>query len=321
VEIKEFKYNMAILFSSKGDDDVQWRDALASELPDLDFRVWSPDGTDIGDPADIEFALVWGPKKGAFKEFPNLKAIFSLGAGVDHLLGKDLPDGVPVVRLVDQGLTRGMREYVIYWTLQYHRHFAEYAANAQAGKWRQFPQADTRKRRVGIMGLGVLGANAASHLSALEFDVAGWSRSTKTLDGVTSFHGQDGLTKFLSRTEILVCLLPLTPETAGVINAGTLGQLPKGAVIINAARGQHIVDDDLIAALDSGHIAGATLDVFHTEPLPRDHPFWDHPNINITPHAASLTTPQTAAEPVAANIRRIRNGDAPLPIVDAEAGY
>ena len=312
---------MALLFSARYEDPERWHQALVAELGDLDFRLWTPDGANIGDPADIEFVLAWGPKKGAFKAFPNLKAIFCLGAGVDHLIGRDLPDGVPVVRLVDPGLTRGMREYVIYWTLHYHRRFKEYADSAAAGEWRQLPQADTRKRRVGILGLGVLGADAAAHLCALEFDVAGWSRSAKALDGIESFHGTDGLAAFLARTEILVNLLPLTPETTGIINAENLSQLPKGAVVINAARGPHVVDDDLIRALDDCHIAAATLDVFHTEPLPADHPFWAHPKINITPHAASLTVQETAAVAIADNIRRIRAGEPPAPIVDPETGY
>ncbi len=317
---------MALLFSSPYDDPERWRAALMAEIPDLDFRVWTPDGKEgggdgIGDPADIEFALVWAPKRGALKAFPNLKAVLSLGAGVDHLLGKDLPLGIPVVRLVDPGLTRGMREYVIYWTLHFHRRFAEYAASTAAGEWLQLPQADTRKRRVGIMGLGIMGADAAIHLRALEFDVAGWSRRGKTLDGITCFHGRDGLADFLGRTEILVCLLPLTPETAGIINKDTLAGLPPGAALINAARGPHVVDEDLIRALDDGHIAAATLDVFHTEPLPPEHAFWSHPKINLTPHAASITTPETAAETVAENILRIRAGQAPGPIVDPETGY
>lgn len=312
---------MALLFSSKGDDAVLWRQALLAELPDLDFRVWTPEGENIGDPADIEFVLAWRPKSSGLKDFTNLKAIFSLGAGVDHLAGQDLPDGVPVVRLVDPGLTRGMREYIIYWTIFFHRRFGEYADSTKAGVWDPLPQADTRKCRVGIMGPGVLGADAAAHLRALEFDVAGWSRSQKTLNGITCYHGKDGFKDFLARTEILVCLLPLTTETAGIINAETLAQLPKGAFIINAARGAHVVDDDLLEALDSGHITAATLDVFHTEPLPPEHPYWTHPKIHITPHAASRTVPETAAQAVADNIRRVRAGELPTPIVDVKAGY
>ncbi len=321
---------MALLFSSTWDDTGRWRDALSLELPDLEFREWTlpgedngeTGGEDGGDPAAIEYALVWGPKKGALKAFPNLKAIFSLGAGVDHLMdGRDLPDGVPVVRLVDPGLTRGMAEYVIYWVLHYHRRFGDYARMTAEGTWEMLPQADTRARRVGIMGLGVMGAAAVAKLGGLEFDVAGWSRGPRDMDGVETFHGAGGLGPFLARTEILVCLLPLTPETAGIIGAETLGQLPEGAVVINAARGGHVIDEDLLAALETGHIAAATLDVFHQEPLPDDHLFWEHPKVTVTPHVASLTVPETAALAVAENIRRIRAGEAPEPIVDPETGY
>jgi len=312
---------VALLFSSKSDDVDRWRDILARELPDLDFRQWTPALDDVGDPADIEYVLAWGPKPGAFMGFPNLKCIFSLGAGVDHLIGRDLPPNVPVVRLMDPGLTRGMREYVLYWVLHHHRRFADYAEGQNKNRWQQYGQADTRTRRIGILGLGVLGLDAAAKLAALEFDVAGWSRSPKEVDGITTFHGKDGLTDFLCRTEILVCLLPLTPDTAGIINTETLSQLPSGAVVINAARGGHVVDDDLIRALDSGHVSAAVLDVFHTEPLPPEHPFWDHPKVTVTPHIASLTMPETAALVVADNIRRIRTGQPPEPIVDPETGY
>ena len=313
---------MALLFSSKNDDPDDWRDALARELPALDFRVWTPDEENIGDPADIDYALVWGPKKGALKSFPNLKAIFSLGAGVDHLMdGRGLPPGVPVVRLVDPGLTRGMSEYVVYWVLHHHRNFGAYARIVENKGWDRLAQADPGERRVGIMGLGVLGADAVEKLKPFGFDLAGWSRSSKKLEGVETFHGKDGLADFLARTEILVCLLPLTPETAGIIDAGTLSQLPVGAAVINAARGGHVVDEDLIEALDGGHLAAATLDVFHTEPLPEDHPFWAHPKITVTPHMASLTVPATAAKAVAENIRRMEKGEPPEPIVEMTLGY
>lgn len=312
---------MALLFSSPWDDADEWRDVMARELPDLDFRVWTPGKEDIGDPAAIEYALVWGPEKGALKDFPNLKAIFSLGAGVNHLDGRDLPDGVPVVRLVDPGMTRGMSEYVVYWVLHYHRRFGDYAIQAAEKSWRQLPQADPGGCRVGIMGLGVMGLDAVARLRPFGFDLAGWSRTEKAIEGVETFHGKDGFGAFLERTEILVCLLPLTPETAGIIGAESLSRLPKGAVVINAARGGHVIDEDLLAALSTGHIAAATLDVFHQEPLPDDHPFWKHPKVAVTPHAASLTVPETAAQAVAENIRRMRAGEAPRPVVDSDTGY
>lgn len=312
---------MALLFSSKNDDVERWRKILGIELPDLDFRIWTPDGNNIGDPEEIEYVLAWEPKVGAFKNLPNLKYIFSLGAGVDHLTSKDLPKNVPVVRLMDPELTRGMTEYVIYWVLHQHRRMGDYHQNAMQNKWRQFQQANTCIRNIGIMGLGVLGLDAAKKLNELGFKVSGWSRNSKKIDGISTFHGKADFSKFLSRTEILVCMLPLTSATNGIINTDTLKRLPSGASIINPARGGHIIDNDLIQAIDSGHISNAVLDVFHTEPLPNNHPFWKHPKINITPHIASLTVPETAALIVANNIRRIRLGQLPAPIVNPDAGY
>jgi glyoxylate/hydroxypyruvate reductase A len=226
-----------------------------------------------------------------------------------------------VVRLVDRALTQGMSEYVLYWVIHYHRRMGDYADMVARKQWANLLQADTRLRRVGILGLGELGTDAARKLVALEFDVAGWSRSPKDIDGVESFTGEAGLAPFLARTEILACLLPLTPETEGIINRDTLAALPEGAVVINSARGGHVVEDDLLAALDSGHIAGATLDVFRTEPLPAEHPFWGHPKVTVTPHMASLTVPHSAAQWIAENIRRIERGEAPLNVVDLKTGY
>ena len=312
---------MALLFSSKNDDIEHWRKILNRELPDLDFRVWTPDRNNLGDPKDIEYVLAWRPKAGAFINLPNLKYIFSLGAGVDHLISKDLPKNIPIVRLMDPELTRGMSEYVIYWVLHQHRRMGEYLQNECETNWKQFSQTDTCVRHVGVMGLGVLGLDAAKKLNALGFKVSGWSRSPKKIDGISTFHGRTGFSDFLKVTEILVCLLPLTPATEGIINKGTLGKLPIGASIINPARGGHLIDNDLIQAINEGHISNATLDVFHTEPLPKNHPFWKHSKIRITPHIASLTAPETAALIVADNIRRIRLGQLPKPIVDLEAGY
>ncbi len=312
---------MALLFSSINDDAERWRNILVRELPDIDFRIWTHDGNEIGNPKEIEYVLTWQPKVGAFKNLPNLKYIFSLGAGVDHLKNKELPKKIPVVRLMDPGLTRGMSEYVLFWVLYHHRRMGDYFQNAQQTKWKQFPQANTCIRNIGIMGLGVLGLDSAKKLKALGFNVHGWTRSSKKIEGISTFHGKEEFYDFLRRSEILVCLLPLTPETEGIINTETITRLPKGATIINPARGGHIIDNDLIQAIDNGHISDAVLDVFHSEPLPEKHPFWTHPKINITPHIASLTVPETAALVVADNIRRIRSGQLPEPIVDPKLGY
>jgi glyoxylate/hydroxypyruvate reductase A len=308
-----------LLFSSKREKPELWRGLISQYISDLDFRVWP---TDIGPKEEIEFALVWRAKLGELRTYPNLKAIFSLGAGVDHLLrDPNLPKNVPIVRLIDPDLTRGMTEYLTQWALYYHRGMHAYRLKQSERNWepKHYPYPSNRK--IGILGQGVLGKGAAQVFVDLGFDVAGWSRSEKNITGVKSFFGNDGLAPFLARTEILICLLPLTPETTGIINQDTLAHLPNGAFIINAARGAHVVDDDLLAALDSGKIAAATLDVFNPEPLDKDHHYWSHPHVNITPHVASLTNANTAASEIAVNIKRIQSGDQPLHIVNIKGGY
>ena len=312
---------MALLFSSINDDADRWRNVFKRELPDLEFRVLSPEGADIGNPADIAYVLTWQPKIGAFKNLSNLEYIFSLGAGVDHLMNKKLPKKIPIVRLMDPELTRGMSEYILYWVLHHHRRMGDYEYSSRQVKWKQFPQANTTKRSIGIMGLGVLGVDAAQKLVSLGFKVSGWSRNQKKISGISTFNGKKGLPEFLGHTEMLICLLPLTPKTKGIINSETIRMLPRNSIIINVARGGHIIDNDLLQALDNGHISSAVLDVFHHEPLPHDHPFWKHPKISITPHIASLTIPETAALVVVENIRRIRKGQLPRPIVDPKLGY
>ena len=308
-----------VLFASEEHDPAPWREALVELIPDLDFRV-GPDN--IGERADIDVALAWKPAPGELTGLPNLKAILCLGAGVDALL-KDttLPTDVPIARVVDAALTAGMTEYVLYGVLHFHRGFDKMAGFQRERRWTQLPHPLTSACRVGILGLGVLGCDAARALVGLGFDVAGWSRTEKTLDGVASFTGADGLDIFLGRTDILVCLLPLTADTDGILNATTLAKLPVGAYVINAARGGHTVEDDLLAALDSGHIAGAMLDVFETEPLPADHPLWAHPNVVVTPHIASLTAVESAARHLAANIRRVMGGRPLVDAVDRTVGY
>jgi glyoxylate/hydroxypyruvate reductase len=311
---------MTLLFISGFDRADWWRDALQKASPGLEVRIWP----DTGEPADIDYALAWKPRPGVLASLPNLKAIFSLGAGVDHIfLDPDLPDGVPVTRIVDADLTAGMSEYVLLHTLRYHRNQPAFERQQREHVWdmRMAELRQARETRVGILGLGELGQDAAGKLVALGFDVAGWSRTAKNFPGVTCFAGAAGLPAMLARTDILVCLLPLTPATRGILNADTFAAMPRGSFLINAGRGGHLVEDDLVPALDAGQLAGATLDVFATEPLPAEHPFWDHPAITISPHNASVTDPRSVAAQVAENIRRQRAGEPLLNLVDRDAGY
>jgi len=309
---------MALLFKSDIDRGDSWRRVLLELEPGLDLREWP----EIGDPNDIEYALVWKPPQGELKTYPNLKAIFSLGAGIDHLASDpELPRDVPVVRMVEPGLTAGMTEFVIMSVLYHHRFMLDYAAQARAHQWREIDQVPAWERRVGIMGLGVLGGDAAEALVGLRFDVAGWSGGPKDLPGVTSFHGADGFLPFLNRSDILVCLLPLTPETTDILDAHAFAALPKGAALISVGRGPQVVEEDLLAALDSGHLDGATLDVFREEPLPADSPFWDHPRVVVVPHVASMTIARGACEFVIDNIRRFEAGQPLRHVVDLDKGY
>jgi glyoxylate/hydroxypyruvate reductase len=308
---------MALMFLSADDPAEAWRAALLAEIPELDFRIWP----EVGDPAAIDLALVWQPPPGELARYPNLRAILSLGAGIDGLLAQQgLPD-VPIARMVDPSLTRTMTEYVVLATLRHHRQFDHFEREQQATRWSYAFPPQAADRRVGVMGLGVLGRAAAASLDAHGFPVAGWTRETRQVPGIESFAGRAGLPAFLARTDILVCLLPLTRDTAGILNAATFAGLPRGAYLINVARGAHLIEADLIAALDSGQLAGATLDVFREEPLPAANPLWRHPKVLITPHIASYASPLTAAEGVAANIRRARAGQPLLHQVDRTRGY
>ncbi len=309
---------MALLFKSDLDRAGNWERSLKSCDPDLDLRVWP----DAGDPNDIDYALVWQPPPGELRTYPNLKVIFSVGAGIDHLSSDpDLPEGVPIVRMVEPGLTAGMGEFVVMSALAHHRFMLDYAQQARAEVWEEISQISTASRRVGIMGLGVLGRGAAEKLAPFGFPLVGWSRSPKQVPGVACYHGQDGLKPFLAGCDILVCLLPLTAETRGILNAETLAAMPRGAAVINVARGGHLVEEDLLAALESGQISGATLDVFREEPLPKGHPFWQHPRVVLTPHIASMTIPETAAKAVMDNIQRFEAGQPLTDVVDLDRGY
>jgi len=309
---------MALLFRSTVDSAARWRAQLTRLTQELEVRVWP----EIGDPAAIDYALVWRPEPGFLASLPNLKLILSLGAGVDHLLGDPrLPLHLPILRLVDPHMTDAMSEYVVLQVLRLHRRDLDYRNQQGAGVWRELDQQNAGQRRVGILGLGELGQDAAKKLKALGFDVAGWSRSEKAVEGVRSYAGAAGLAPLLGRSEIIVCLLPLTAETEGILNKRTLALLPKGAALVNAARGAHLVEEDLLAALASGQISAAVLNVFREEPLPVDHPFWHHPRVVVTPHIAAFTNPATASPIILDNIRRFEEGRPLLNRVDPARGY
>jgi len=308
----------ALIFISEVSDTRGWQRQLAERLPEVETRIWP----DFGSKDDIVAALVWKHPPGALRQFPNLKIIVNLGAGVNFILADpDLPPGVPIVRLVDPGLTRRITEYVALHTLALHRRLPELALAQRAAVWRYIHPTDPATCCVGVMGLGNLGKSALEVLGQFGFRRAGWSRTPKTLPGVDCFHGSEGLAPFLSRCDLLICLLPGTAATENLIDRRVLGLLPKGAAFINLGRGSIVVDDDLIAALDSGQLSHAVLDVFRAEPLPSEHPYWRHPKVTITPHNSSATDPNTAAQQVADNIRRVLAQQPPFNLVDPDVGY
>lgn len=297
-----------------------WEGQVQAADPSLMIKVH---GRDEYAPADVDYALSFRPPPGLFKSLPNLKAVFSLGAGVDgFLLDKDYPRQVPLVRFVNKWLALEMAQYTVLHTLMHHRQQRLFDNFQKAQQWRQgIPQRKTADTRVGIMGLGEIGQMAGERLRDLGFPVAGWSRTKKNVPGIESFAGDAELKPFLARTDILTCLLPLTPATRGILNRKTFAEMPVGAVVINAARGGHLVERDLIAALDSNHLSGATLDVFETEPLPADNPLWTHPKVTVTPHVAGLTDPREAARFVTEGMAKVERGEKLSDVLDFERGY
>lgn len=308
----------AIAYISRDTDGQLWKKALEAALGPIDFRTLD----NLGDKADIEVVLAWKPPAGLIASFPNLKLIVSLGMGVDHLLADDrLPEGVPIVRIMDDGLVGQMSEYALYWALRHHRDIDKYAASQRSKQWKVEDFVDTLHRRIGILGLGTIGQDTAKKFAALGFPTAGWSRTQKTLPGIETFHGPEGLARVLAQSDILVNVLPLTRDTKGLLDAKLFAALPKGAYLINMARGGHVVDEALLAVLDSGHLSGAALDVFNQEPLPKEHRYWTHPKVQVTPHVAGATNPRTASPGVIENIKNIRAGRPLINRVDPKSGY
>ena len=308
----------AVLFYSLNDSPKEWEQELRKSIPDLDLRVWP----DVGNPLDIEFALVWDLPLGSYSQMINLRCICSLGQGVDHVF-KDptIPDAAQIIRLVDPWMAQAMSEWMLLNVLRFHRQGPEYEELSRQRKWEVLPPPETSERRVGILGMGELGRDSAAKIATLGFDVAGWSKNHKDIQNVMSFYGDGQLKDFLNRTDILCCLLPLTPETDGIINSETISELPAGSYIINAGRGQHVVDECLLGALDAGHIAGAALDVFREEPLPREHPYWLHPKVQVWPHVSAQSNADSAAKQVADAITKVFSGKVPNNLVDRDRQY
>jgi glyoxylate/hydroxypyruvate reductase A len=309
---------MNIHFCCVGAKAEPWVAGLREALPAHHVTEWVPGAP----PAD--YAVVWSPPQQFLDEQPQLKALFNIGAGVDALLKLRLPPAASVVRLDDAGMSVQMAEYVSHAVIRHFREFDGYEADIRSGKWSYRKPHLRADFPAGIMGLGVLGERVARTLAQFDFPVNGWSRSPKTIDGVRCFSGEAGMADFLAATRVLVCLLPLTPQTENILNRETLSKLRPGAYVINVARGAHLVDEDLIALVNSGHIAGATLDVFRTEPLPAEHAFWKHPKISITPHTSARTLREETIAQIAGKIRAVESG---MPIaslagvVDPKKGY
>ncbi|MGD2187660.1 MAG: glyoxylate/hydroxypyruvate reductase A [Desulfobacterales bacterium] len=309
---------MAFLFIAQDIKATSWVKHLSRLDPGIDIRIWP----EVGNADDIEFALCWNHPQGEFKKYKNLKCIASLGAGVDHLIrDPDLPTNVPITRVVEPSMVQSMSEYAILGVLNHCRQFDSYRTDQAQKKWQPRIPLLAADIRIGIMGLGQLGQDAAHKLSYLGFQVSGWSQTPKDIKGVKCLAGENALDEFLSQTRILICMLPLTPKTRGILNHKTFDKLLPGAYVINVARGQHLIDKDLLAAVDSGQLDGACLDVFEVEPLPEDHPFWSHPKIKVTPHISSITYPQAVAPQIIDNYHRMKLGKALLHQVDIKRGY
>ncbi len=309
---------MKVVFYSPENNIQPWLDELGKALPHADVWAWDP--TNAARQAD--YAVLWAPPSELFASQKRLKAVFNIGAGADRVINMpNLPNGVPVVRLNDAGMAVQMAEYVCHALICHTRRFDAYRAHAGACAWTREPVIDRQAFPVGIMGLGDIGARVAGAVAGFDYPTLGWSRTPKSLPGITSYAGDDGFEEFLPRVRVLVCVLPLTPETAGILNANTLSKLKPDAYLINVARGRHLVESDLLQMLESGHLAGAALDVFRDEPLPSKHPFWQHPRITITPHISAITLLPKSVAQIAEKIRSLERGESIDGVIEPGRGY
>jgi len=306
---------MRISFCCTDTKPEPWLAGLRAALPQASIEVWAP-----GAPA-ADYAVVWAPPQQFLDEQPGIRALFNIGAGVDALMKCQLPPNTMVVRLDDAGMSVQMAEYVCHALIRHFREFDHYEADVAQGKWSYRRPRLRAECPVGIMGLGVLGQRVAKAVAQFEFPVMGWSRESKQVDGVRCFAGQSQLPAFLAASKVLVCLLPLTDDTRDILRFGTLSQLQIGGYVINVARGAHLVEQDLITLIDSGHLAGATLDVFRQEPLPAAHPFWSHPKITVTPHTSARTLRDESIAQIAGKMLALERGESVAGVVDHARGY
>lgn len=296
-----------------------WKETLQKLLPGYQVFLWDEDSFDKG---AIDYAVVWMPPLGALASMPNLKCVFSVGAGVAHILrDESYPMTVPIVRTVSEGLRKRMAEYVALHVLRYHRRLPEIEAASSAGEWVQYVEPLASDVTVGILGVGNLGQTAAGVLNSLGYEVLGWSRRGREVEGVEVMKGSDGLKEILRRSKIVVSILPGTSETVDLLDGSMLGLMPAGSYFINVGRGDVVVDADLVHALETGHLGGATLDVFREEPLPKDDPYWSTSNVLITSHTASAIEPATGGQVIAGNILAFDSGQTVPDLVDLDQGY
>ncbi len=309
---------MTISIICTNKDPLPWVTALKELDSSLDIQIWPNEGRKT----DVEFALCWNHPEGVLREYPNLRCICSMGAGIDHLFNDAFfPKELPVIRIVDPLLAQSMFEYICTAVMYYFRDLDIYKIQQYQSNWKQQPPKSIAHTTIGIMGLGNLGKFSANKLLDFGFNVIGWSRTQKSINGVKSYAGDEALGEFLSQASILICLLPLTNETRGILNLETFNRLPLGACLVNVGRGEHLIDEDLITALNKGLLRGACLDVFREEPLAAQHPFWRHNKILLTPHCSSITDPMSVAPQIVENYRLMKSGQPLMNQVNPLRGY
>lgn len=308
---------MSFVYKADPIRGLEWAALFAEKAPHIPFHLWP----NTGRPEDVRYLAAWMPPENLAGRFPHLEILFSVGAGIDQFDLAALPPDLPLVRMTEDGIADGMAEYVAMAVLGLHRDLLTYIGQQRQQVWREVRLTPARHRRVGVLGLGKLGTAVLQRLKPFGFPLGGWSRSGGAIDGVEVHAGEAALPAFLARTEILICLLPLTEKTRGILCKELFDALPWGAALINVGRGAHLVEDDLIAALASGQLSGAVLDVAEREPLPTDHAFWSHPRILLTPHIASMTAPDSAVDLVLENIRRHEAAEPLVGVVDRSRGY